>query len=273
MTLAADARAPGAGPTWLAAPPGRCPSSGWRCSSASRASTCTGSTTRATSGSSSRPRSSASCSPTSRTSRAGRQRDARLVLISLAFLASAGFLGLHALATPGVLLPGPNTGFVIATPVGLFIASVFAACSVTGPRRPAGDGRRSASRTASCSRSCSVADGRLGRLSRSAGLPPLDGAAAAGEAVGPLTVLAVDQRSALYAFAAIADARALPAARRRRAPRDRRRARAARPRRWSPSSLSRNWRLSWWEWHVLMLARVRRDRRSARGASTAGADR
>ena len=35
---------------------------------------------------------------------AGRYRDARVVLISLAFLSSAGFLGLHALATPGVLL-------------------------------------------------------------------------------------------------------------------------------------------------------------------------
>jgi cyanate permease len=37
---------------------------------------------------------------------AGRQRDARLVLISLAFFSAAGFLGLHALATPGVLLAG-----------------------------------------------------------------------------------------------------------------------------------------------------------------------
>ena len=50
---------------------------------------------------------------------AGRYRDARLVLISLAFLSSAGFLGLHALATPGVLLEQPNAGFVIATPMGL----------------------------------------------------------------------------------------------------------------------------------------------------------
>jgi hypothetical protein len=66
-----------------------------------------------------------------------RQRDARLVLVSLAFLASAGFLGLHALATPGVLLGSPNAGFVLATPIGLFIASLFAAASVTalgGPR-------------------------------------------------------------------------------------------------------------------------------------------
>src|SRR6478672_8281389 len=34
---------------------------------------------------------------------ASRYRDARLVLVSLAFLSSAGFLGLHALATPAVL--------------------------------------------------------------------------------------------------------------------------------------------------------------------------
>src|SRR6201989_1194485 len=38
---------------------------------------------------------------------AARQRgDARLFLVSLAFLSAAGFLGLHALATPGVLLDG-----------------------------------------------------------------------------------------------------------------------------------------------------------------------
>jgi adenylate cyclase len=60
---------------------------------------------------------------------ATRRSDARLFLVSLAFLTSAGFLGLHALATPGVLLEGKNTGFVIATPVGLAIASLFAALS------------------------------------------------------------------------------------------------------------------------------------------------
>src|SRR5215218_512790 len=60
---------------------------------------------------------------------AHRRGDARLFFISLAFLVSAGFLGLHALATPGVLLEGKNTGFVIATPAGLLAASVFAAAS------------------------------------------------------------------------------------------------------------------------------------------------
>jgi len=59
---------------------------------------------------------------------ARRRRDARLFLISLAFVASAGFLALHALATPGVLL-GPNGGFELATPVGLVLAGAFAAAS------------------------------------------------------------------------------------------------------------------------------------------------
>ena len=58
-----------------------------------------------------------------------RRADARLFLISLSFLAAAGFLTLHALATPGVLLDGPNQGFTIATPVGLVVAAVFAGWS------------------------------------------------------------------------------------------------------------------------------------------------
>ena len=73
------------------------------------------------------------------TSEAASQRgDARLFLVSLALLSSAGFLGLHALATPGVLLEGPNAGFQIATPIGLVLAAVFAAASAwqrAGPRR------------------------------------------------------------------------------------------------------------------------------------------
>lgn len=57
-----------------------------------------------------------------------RRRDARLFVVSLAFLAGAGFLGLHALATPGVLV-GPNAGFELATPTGLILGSVFVAVS------------------------------------------------------------------------------------------------------------------------------------------------
>jgi adenylate cyclase len=60
---------------------------------------------------------------------ARRRRDARLLLLALAFVAAAGFLGLHALATPGVLLSGPNAGFAVATPIGLVLAGILAALS------------------------------------------------------------------------------------------------------------------------------------------------
>ena len=60
---------------------------------------------------------------------ARRRHDARLFLVSLAFIASAAFLGLHALATPRVLLDGSNAGFELATPIGLVVAGAFAAAS------------------------------------------------------------------------------------------------------------------------------------------------
>jgi adenylate cyclase len=59
-------------------------------------------------------------------SSARRRSDGRLFLVSMSFMVSAAFLGLHALATPGVVVPGRNTGFVLAVPVGLLIASAFA---------------------------------------------------------------------------------------------------------------------------------------------------
>lgn len=62
------------------------------------------------------------------TEAARRRHDTRLLLVSFAFITAAGFLGLHALATPGVLV-GPNAGFELATPIGLVLASGFAAAS------------------------------------------------------------------------------------------------------------------------------------------------
>jgi adenylate cyclase len=55
--------------------------------------------------------------------------DARVLWVSLAFLSSAGFLGLHALATPGVLLLSSSAGFQVATPIGIALGSLFAARS------------------------------------------------------------------------------------------------------------------------------------------------
>jgi class 3 adenylate cyclase len=60
---------------------------------------------------------------------ANRRADARVFLLSLAFMTTGGFLGLHALGTPGVLFSHEHAGFQVAVPVGLLLSSVFAAAS------------------------------------------------------------------------------------------------------------------------------------------------
>jgi adenylate cyclase len=60
---------------------------------------------------------------------ANRRGDARVMLISLAFLATGGFLGLHAIGTAGVLFTHEYAGFKVANPVGLVLAAVFAFAS------------------------------------------------------------------------------------------------------------------------------------------------
>ena len=178
---------------------------------------------------------------------AGRRGDARLLYVSLAFLSSAGFLALHALATPGVLLAKSNTGFLIATPVGVALGSVFGALS-----------------TADFSGNSAVRHVRIGKRLRwvllglmvlwavwsLASLPPLNRPPQFAESF-PL-LLAVPA-VLLYGGSAV---RYVQFWRRR------------------PSLLllavpsafillaesmiamafARNWHLSWWEWHVLMLA-------------------
>src|SRR5215212_490000 len=57
---------------------------------------------------------------------AKRRADARLALVSMSFVASAAFLGLHALATPRVVISHANAGFVVAVPIGLVVAAGFA---------------------------------------------------------------------------------------------------------------------------------------------------
>ena len=180
---------------------------------------------------------------------AERRGDARVLLVSLGFLAAAGFLGLHALATPGVLLDHPNTGFVVATPVGIAIASLFAVASgldLTGDRavRAVQAGRRL--------RLALLALMALWGVASLAQLPPLHQDQVNERADGVLAVLAV---LAIVAYA-VAAVRYLQLWSRR------------------PSLMllsmmtafvllaeamvavvfARNWQLSWWEWHLLMLA-------------------
>src|SRR3982750_729046 len=60
---------------------------------------------------------------------AKRRGDARVLLLSLAFMATGGFMGLHALGTQHVLFTGLYSGFQIAIPGGLLVSAVFAVAS------------------------------------------------------------------------------------------------------------------------------------------------
>jgi len=180
---------------------------------------------------------------------ARRRRDARAFLVSLAFLVSAGFLALHALATPGTLVEGRNVGFVIATPIGLVLASCFAASSaLTLSRRTAGW----IVEHEPAIRAAVIAVLLVWAVLSLAELPPLDGPPPEGELHGPLIALAAPG-VALFGFAAwrylelyLSRDDPLPAA-----------LAAA----WVllgealvAIGLSRSWHLTWWEWHVLMAA-------------------
>ena len=67
---------------------------------------------------------------------ANRRQDARVLLLSLAFMATGGFLGLHALGTPEVLFSDEHPGFQVAIPVGLLVSAVFALGSAFVDLRP-----------------------------------------------------------------------------------------------------------------------------------------
>jgi class 3 adenylate cyclase len=62
--------------------------------------------------------------------------DARVLLLSLAFLATGAFLMLHAVGTQGVLVTRELSGFSVAIPIGLLIASLFATASAFVDLRP-----------------------------------------------------------------------------------------------------------------------------------------
>jgi hypothetical protein len=178
---------------------------------------------------------------------AARRDDDRTFLVSMALLASAGFLGLHALATPGILLDGVTAGFSVAARVGLLLAAGFAAVSALGPsarvvRILARHHRRVRVVLWVILAAWAVASlARVPLLDRP--LPP----DALPLPLGPLTLVGV----ALYGIAAL---RYVELYRRRRRP--------------LPLavlvafilmaeamiavSFSRTWHAMWWEWHLLM---------------------
>lgn len=179
---------------------------------------------------------------------AQRRGDPRVLLVALTFLSAAGLLGLHALATPGVLID-QNAGFVVATPIGVALGSVFAALSslqLTGGRKV------QVMRWGGWLRTGLVVLMLLWAIASIARLPPLHARTAPEQASGPLAILAVGA-ILLYAVAAV---------------------RYLRLWQHKPSLMllsmvaafillaevlvavlfAPNWALSWWEWHVLLLA-------------------
>jgi class 3 adenylate cyclase len=176
-----------------------------------------------------------------------RRGDARLVLISLAFGTSAGFLGLHALATPGVLLPASNLGFVIATPVGLTIAAGLAAASALPLAGPRGGWVLIRARALRIGLVVVLAIWGVASLLR---LPPFAAEAPPAEVAPPLRAGAA-VAVALYAFAAWHFTR-LFLARQRPLLRAVVVALVLLAEAMITVVFSRDWHLSWWEWHVLM---------------------
>jgi adenylate cyclase len=67
---------------------------------------------------------------------ADRRGDARVFLLSLAFLATGGFLAVHAIGTPEILLNDELPGFKAAIPAGMVIGAVFACASAFVDIRP-----------------------------------------------------------------------------------------------------------------------------------------
>jgi adenylate cyclase len=188
---------------------------------------------------------------------ASRRADARLFLVALALLSSAGFLGLHALATPGVLLGGPNTGFFIATPVGLLLAACFAGLSALDL-----DDRRTA---VFVRRQRGLLLGLLvlfvaWGVASVGGLPMLERPA---PEESPIVLRALTPIGlALYGFAAFRYA-ALYRQRRRALPLAVAVAFVLLAEAMVAVAFSRSWHATWWEWHILMAV--------AFGAITVGA--
>jgi class 3 adenylate cyclase len=178
---------------------------------------------------------------------ARRLGDARLFLVSLAFVTSAGFLGLHALATPGVLLSKPNAGFVVATPVGLLLAGLFAAASAADLSPARGD---AIMRRQALLRGAVFTLLGAWALYSLAELPPLSHALSSDEANGPLYTLA-GLGIPLYVYAAVRYLR-LYEERRAQMPLAVATAFTLLAEAMTAIALGRNWHASWWEWHVLM---------------------
>lgn len=180
-------------------------------------------------------------------SAARRRGDARLFLVALVFQVTAAFLGLHALATPGVLVDAPSPAFTSATPIGLLLGGLVAVASAV-EFSPAGAARLVRHRRELAALPW-VLVGAFAVLSASSlafvdALVEHPDAAATQVLFGVVTPALYLTAAALYlriyrrrprvvllsvltAYALLAEASVAIV-------------------------FGRNWQLSWWEWHLLM---------------------
>ena len=178
---------------------------------------------------------------------AARRDDLRLLFVAMAFLSSAGFLFLHALSTPAVVVPDPNAGFTVATLVGLVIASLFA---VVSSFEFGAETARAVMARRNLVVGSLVALLVLWAVGSVLEVPPLSNTPPSTEASGPLAWVA----AVGVAFYVFAGARYFLLYRRR------------------PSAVligivtsfvllaeglvvvvfAQSWKLSWWEWHLLL---------------------
>ena len=179
---------------------------------------------------------------------AHRRNDARVFLVSLSFLAAAGFLGLHALATPGVLLASSNAGFALASPVGLVVSSVFAAASSANHKAQTAQAIIRRAPLIRWSLIAVMAVWAFASLARFGGLDsPLAPERATGILAGFALVGVV-----LYLIAVVRYLR-IPRHPASSLPLSLAAAFALLAEAMISVAVGRNWHASWWEWHVLML--------------------
>jgi adenylate cyclase len=179
---------------------------------------------------------------------AERRGDLRLGLVSLTFLCCAGFLGLHALATPGVLLDDSNLGFVIAVPAGLVLASAIAALSASDRLSVRYRALAAHRRTGAGLLLAAMAAWAAATL---IGIGPLDEPTDIERTSGALVIPAL-AATALYLVAAVRYAR-LGAGAPPGLPLAVAVAFILLGEATLQTALSRSWHTSWWEWHALML--------------------
>jgi class 3 adenylate cyclase len=181
---------------------------------------------------------------------ADRRGDARVFLLSLAFLVTGGFLAVHAIGTPGVLITNDRPGFMVAIPIGLLIAALFACGSAFVDIRP--DAAAIVVRHRDALRRSVIGALAVWSIWALAKLPPLAGASA--EAGGTTLRTLAGLGALVYAISAI---RYLTVFRRTMT--------------LLPATIigcltllgealvgsaivgERTWHASWWEWHALIV--------------------